>query len=121
MTNAFGTKWLRAIALLHVVGGVALGFDFPAFIWESYRTDLYLVFNIQPEISEEIKALNEMIIRLFGATVASWGAMMWILVGVIESHGLAIYRPGLIVAFLIWFTLDCAIFFELWRLSSPVD
>lgn len=107
MSNAFWIKWLRAIAILHVVGGIALSFDFPSIVWETYRADLYQIFNLGSEISDEVLSLTEMLIRLFGATVASWGVMMWILIGVIETHGIERFRIHFLSALLIWCITDC--------------
>ncbi|MBV1909520.1 MAG: hypothetical protein KUG78_09375 [Kangiellaceae bacterium] len=114
MSNVFWFNWLRFIAILHVVGGIALSLDFPSFVWQAYRTDLYQVLDIQQGVGKDIKIVSEMLIRLFGATVASWGAMMWMMINVFESQqseskNFNKLRVRFLTAILIWFVLDSAI------------
>ena len=109
MNNAILIKWLKLVAIFHVLGGIALSIDFPSFVWELYRQVLYLIFNMTANPSSEYHALLTMIVRLFGATVASWGATMWIIIKVIDEHGVSKYRLPFVLALLIWFVIDCTI------------
>ena len=109
MNNAILIKWLKLVAIFHVLGGIALSIDFPSFVWELYRQELYLIFNMTANPSSEYHALLTMIVRLFGATVASWGATMWIIIKVIDEHGVSKYRLPFVLALLIWFVIDCTI------------
>lgn len=96
---------------MHILGGIVLAFDFPKLLWEAYRQELLILFQLPQAISSDYQSLLTMIVRLFGATVASWGGIMWILVNVIQEHGVAKYRLPFVVAILIWFVLDCSISF----------
>ncbi len=109
MNNTILIKWLKLVAIFHVLGGIALSADFPGAIWEVYRQELFSIFNMTTHPSAEYQALLKMIVRLFGATVASWGATMWIIIKAIEDHGVSKYRLPLVFALLIWFVIDCTI------------
>ena len=111
MNNAILIKWLKLIAFLHVMGGLALAADFPSYVWQIYRAELFSIFNIAQDSSADYQALVTMIVRLFGATVASWGALMLILIKVIQAHGVTKYRLAFIAALLVWFVTDCTISF----------
>ena len=109
MNNAILIKWLKLVAIFHVLGGIALATDFPSVVWEVYRQELFSIFNMTTNSNAEFQSLLTMIVRLFGATVASWGAIMWIVIQAIEDHGVTKYRLPLVFALLIWFVIDCTI------------
>lgn len=102
-------RWLLIVATLHVIGGVALAFEMPEFIWQAYQQDLYRVFSINNNPPENVKNLVNMIIRLFGPTVASWGLLMIYLLRRIFLQRDEVALLFLISALLIWFLLDTSI------------
>lgn len=102
-------RWLLIVATLHVIGGVALAFEMPEFIWQAYQQDLYRVFTINNSQPENIENLVSMIVRLFGPTVASWGLLMIYLIRQIFLFQDKVAWAFLISSLLMWFLLDTSI------------
>lgn len=110
----FCQRWLELIAIVHILGGLALSFDWPSWIWIDYRNELFLVFNINQTVSVEANSIVLMLTQLFGPTVASWGILMFYLVRQLTRKGqIASVQISsadiLILATLLWFVLDSAI------------
>ena len=101
--------WLIVVATMHVLGGIALAFEFPEAVWQVYRQDLYLVFSVSNEISDQVDTMISMILRLFGPTVASWGCLMIYLLHRIFSHNDRAALVFLSAATILWFLLDTTI------------
>ena len=97
-------RWLEIVALLHILGGCLLVFGFPANLFNTYLDSLFVIFkaNSTPE-GKEIVAT---IIRLFGATIGSWGILMFYLVQRVALHKDGAAKACLIIATCFWFFLD---------------
>lgn len=92
------TRWLMALALLHVAGGLAL----PVLVLQTAWLDWAL-----PELVTGPGA--RVVLALFGPTVASWGVLLAFLV----HFGIRFRQrwacDALIVAVLVWLPLDAAL------------
>jgi hypothetical protein len=101
--------WLKLVAIAHIVGGLCLSFNWPAFIWLEYRGELLANFDIGSIGALEMSdtgALVKMSSQLLGPTIASWGLLMFY---AIKQIGLSNSNQSInfiAVATLVWFSLD---------------
>lgn len=102
----FCRRWLELVAVLHILGGLSLCFDWPELLWSEYRNELFHVFSSVDKVNDNLQRMVEMLTQLFGPTVASWGILMFHLVRRITDRGAI---DILILATLFWFVLDSAI------------
>ena len=110
-------RWLGLIAILHIVGGLALSFDFPEKLWFEYRNELMDVFNMSASSNTGVVSLVKMLTQLFGPTIASWGLLMLYLLNQVDAEKMASHATvkainTLIFATLIWFALDSFISYK---------
>ncbi len=113
--------WLFLVAWLHIIGGIALCLDWPEQLWQTYYQELYKVFNLTQGNNSNVDLIIEMLTRLFGPTIASWGVILFALLtfsfkyssskttaeNYQRNKNLAI--NFIIAATLIWFILDTTI------------
>lgn len=89
-------RWLSVIAMLHVIGGLAL----PFLLLRSAALD-----GLLPAESADARLAY----ALFGPTVASWGLLMLFLVHYGLRNGQIWAANALIAGILIWVPLDTAL------------
>ena len=119
-------RWLELVALLHIIGGLSLSFNWPSAIWFEYRSELFQVFDISQKVNADVNLIVMMLTQLFGPTIASWGILMFYLVRQLTATKKVkdtkfsigdkqIYCQKnssaniLILATLLWFVLDTSI------------
>lgn len=98
----FAEKWLKLIALLHIIGGLLLPLLALTSFLDHYFIELQSVF---PNSSQDSLRF---LIGLFGPTVASWGLLFYF--GIDKSFRSKARRDWslLVIALLIWSILDSA-------------
>ncbi|TQV87992.1 hypothetical protein [Aliikangiella coralliicola] len=107
--HKFCQRWLEFVAIMHIAGGVALTLHFPEAVWTYYQGELFSVFSVNTSAINEVKSMVDMLVRIFGPTVASWGIMMLYLIKRISIHQDKGATFILTIAVLVWFTLDTSL------------
>lgn len=92
-------RWLEALALLHVVGGLAL----PFVVLYGNALDVWL------PAPGDAPASARFWVAAFGPTLASWGLLAWFLVRRGLREGRRWACDALIYAVLTWLPLDLAL------------
>jgi|GEM_PF-629206 len=105
-------NWLAFIALAHIIGGFSLSFGWPDALWGEYQNELLRSFNLEPEDVNRTENLINMLSRLLGPTIASWGILMLYTVRKIKVDKRNQDIHFLATATLVWFCMDTYISFN---------
>lgn len=97
--------WLLFVALVHVVIGCMTFFGEPAGLLANYVDALFERFNVNAP-DPRAAALVEIIVRLFGATIASWGILMGCCIMQMNDATAGKYKLIFALAVLLWFFMD---------------
>lgn len=93
------------VAMAHVAGGILLYANTPESWVNGYLQKLMTALNASESDPESLR----LILRLFGATVASWGVLMCYLVRRIRKSRDRAALDTLLLATFVWFVLDTSL------------
>lgn len=102
MNISIAEKWLKALAIIHIIGGLGLPFLVFSSVTTSYFEQLAQQFpNSNPESLR-------FLIGIFGPTVASWGLLFYYAISKAFKSLKTSDWWFLVITILVWATLDSA-------------